>query len=69
LTGKDAFQKQAAYLEELRKEVDVAIAKGLSLEKTHKVVKMEAYKDLKWSDLLVPNIRAVYQELKEEKNR
>lgn len=64
LSGKDALQKEAIYLEDLRKEVGAAIAKGLSLEETQKAVTMEAYKDLKWPDLLVPNIRAVFQELK-----
>jgi len=42
LSGKDALQKQALYLEELRKEVGTAIAKGLSLEETQKAVIMEA---------------------------
>jgi len=63
LSGKDALQKQALYLEELRKEIGAAIAKGLSLEDAKKAVTMEAYKGLKWSDLLVPNVNAVYKEL------
>ena len=69
LSGKDAIQKQALYLEDLRKEVGAAIAKGLPLEETQKAVTMEAYKDLKWSNLLDPNICAVYYELTAEKNR
>jgi hypothetical protein len=69
VSGKDALQKQALYLEDLRKEVGAAVAKGLSLEETQKTVTMEAYKALKWSNLLVPDIRAFYSELNEEKNR
>lgn len=57
------------YLEELRKEVGAAIAKGLTLEEARKAVTMEAYKDLTWPNLLAPNIRAVFQELKAEKNK
>ena len=45
------------------------MAKGFSLEETQKAVTMEAYKDLKWSNLLDPNICAVYYELTAEKNR
>ncbi len=67
LSGKDALQKQGLYLEELRKEVGSAIAKGLSHEETQKAVTMEAYKDLKWTDLLIRNTRAVYQEMKPDK--
>ena len=50
------------------KEVGTAIAKGLSLEEAQKAVTMEAYKGLKWSDLLVPNINAIYKEMTAEKN-
>ena len=45
------------------------MTKGLSLEEIQKAVTMKAYKDLKWSDLLVPDIRAVYGKLRAEKNR
>ncbi len=69
MTGKDALQKQALYLEDLRKEVAAAIAKGLTLEEVQKAVTMEAYKDLKWSNLLTCDISAVYAEPKAEKNR
>jgi glyoxylase-like metal-dependent hydrolase (beta-lactamase superfamily II) len=69
LSGKDALQKQGLYLEELRKEVGAAMAKGLSLEEAQKAVTMEAYKDLRWSNLHNPDIIAVYQEIMAEKNK
>ena len=49
------------------KEVGAAIAKGLSLEEAQKAVTMEAYKGLKWSDLLGPGVIAVYKEMTAEK--
>jgi hypothetical protein len=69
VSGKDALQDQALYLEDLRKEVSAAIAKGLSLEEAQKTVTMEAYKALKWSNLLVPDVIAVYNELKADKDK
>ncbi len=69
LAGKDALQTQVIYLDELRREVSAAIAKGLSLEKAQKAVTMDAYKELKWPNLLAPNIRSVYQEMKAEKEK
>jgi hypothetical protein len=54
VSGKDGLQKQALHLEDFRKEVGAAITKGLSLEDAQKAVNMDAYKDLKWSNLLVP---------------
>jgi glyoxylase-like metal-dependent hydrolase (beta-lactamase superfamily II) len=69
VAGKDALQKQALYLEDLHKEVGAAIAKSFPLEEVQKAITMEAYKDLKWPDLLVPDVSEVYQELKAEKNK
>jgi len=45
------------------------MAKGLSLEEAQKAVTMEAYKDLRWSNLHNPDIIAVYQEIMAEKNK
>lgn len=49
--------------------LSAAIAKGLSLENAQKAVTMEAYKGLKWPDLLVPDVIAVYNELTAGTNR
>jgi hypothetical protein len=42
-------------------EVGAAIAKGPSLGEARKAVTMDAYKDLKWPDLLVPDAITVYR--------
>jgi hypothetical protein len=69
VSGKDALQKQALYLDDLRKKVSAAIAKGFSLEEARKAVTIDAYKELKWPDLLVPDVIAVYNELKADKDK
>jgi len=68
IAGKGALDDQALYLEELRRQVAAAIAKNLSLEEAQKAVTMEAYKDVKWADLLPLNVKAVYGEMTAGKN-
>jgi len=64
--GKKEIEKQIRYLTDLRKEVDAAIKKGMTLEETKKAVTMEAYKSYDWPEGLPYDIEAVYREMKPE---
>lgn len=67
LSRKDELEKEIMYLQDLRKEVAAAIQKGMNVEEAKKAVKMEAYKDLKWPEILPFVVEAVYRELIEER--
>jgi cyclase len=67
VTDKSAFAQKKRYLTDLRKSVEEAMEKGLSLEEMTKSINMENYKHLKFYDFLGSNIEAVYQEMKKTK--
>jgi cyclase len=63
LADKDGLLRMAAYLGDLRRAVQDAIAAGQSLEQMKKMVLPPAWKDLKWPEMFPRNIEAVYNEL------
>jgi glyoxylase-like metal-dependent hydrolase (beta-lactamase superfamily II) len=67
LSSKDELGKEISYLENLRREVAATIQKGMTVEEAKKAVKMEAHKDLKWPEILLLVVDAVYRELMEER--
>jgi cyclase len=67
VTDKSAFEQKKRYLTDLRKSVEDAMDKGLSLEEMTKSIKMANYKHMKFYEFLGSNIEAVYQEMKNKK--
>ncbi|MEW6367354.1 MAG: MBL fold metallo-hydrolase [Acidobacteriota bacterium] len=62
--GKKHIERQIQYLADLRKEVEDAIRKGMTIEEAKKAVTMDAYREYEWPEGLTYGIEAVYRELK-----
>lgn len=63
LADKQALQRMAAYLTDLREAVKRAIAAGQTLEQAKKMPPLPAWKELTWPQMFPQNIEAVYKEL------
>lgn len=61
--GAEQLTAQIGYLEDLRKAVRAAIARGLPVEEARSSIKLEAYKGYIWDDLVPNNVEVVYREL------
>lgn len=63
LADKEGLLRMAAYLADLRRAVQEAIAAGQTLEQVKKMPLLPAWKDLKWPEIFPQNLEAVYKEL------
>ena len=63
LGDKEGLLRLAAYLADLRRVVQEAIAAGQTLEQVKKLPLPAAWKDMKWAELFPQNLEAVYNEL------
>jgi glyoxylase-like metal-dependent hydrolase (beta-lactamase superfamily II) len=62
---KQDFAEARGYFEYLKREVESAMARGLSLDQMRTTIMLEPYKDWRhFDDLRVPNIEAAYRNLK-----
>ncbi len=68
LADKQALQRMAAYLTDLRQAVKAAVDSGRSLEQAKKMAPLPAWKDLTWPQMFPQNVEAVYNELAGKKD-
>jgi glyoxylase-like metal-dependent hydrolase (beta-lactamase superfamily II) len=66
VSDREGLLRSAAYLADLRRVVQEAVATGQTLEQVKKLPLPAAWKDMRWAESFPQNLEAVYNELKKK---